>query len=82
MTYKFSRKELKTKKVTDFVHGDVIICNKKYYIHIRYRDGKYEYDNPSLLSYVTTREGETLDCTPVERPYYIEEFIYRKEGKK
>jgi hypothetical protein len=72
-----TRKELKNMKASDFKDGDCVQCGK-YFIVIKYRsDSGWEYDIPSLCSYVEVN-GRIIDCTPgIERPYYIDDFLSR-----
>lgn len=50
MLYKFTRKELKTKKASEFKEGDIIKTGI-YYIHIKYKSEIYgSYKTPSLCS--------------------------------
>lgn len=81
MHYKFTRKELKTKKASDFEEGDVIKTGI-YYIHIHYRTHRgakiVQYNTPSLCSYHERNDFGPCGCTPgVDRPYYIDDFLNR-----
>lgn len=77
MLFNFTRSELKGKKASDFVDGDVIRTGH-YYIYIKYtsRDGLHTYSRPSLCSYHEREDLKRCGCTPgVDRPYYIDDFL-------
>lgn len=78
--YRFTRKQLKSKKASDFKHGDLIEVGK-YIIHIEYKSGKRVKSSPTSFSWVEDRNTfKALDCTPGVRggrPYYIDEFLHR-----
>ena len=73
--YRFTRKELKEHKASEFEHGDHIIVSH-WRIYIRYWDDKNIYARPSLLSWVEERNTDKLiGSTPgADRPYYIDDF--------
>jgi len=71
MKYNLTRKELKTRKASEFKEGDIIKTGR-YYIYIKY--GKY--DRPSLCSYHERDDFKPCGCVPgCDRPYYIDNFI-------
>jgi hypothetical protein len=72
MKYKFTRKELKAKKASDFKDGDAIECSC-YIIFIKYG----EYKRPSLCSYIERIDCRPFRCSVETRPYYIDDFIGR-----
>ncbi len=78
--YKFTRKELKGKRASDFEHVDSIEVGR-YVIRIRCYDSGHgqHYARPSLLSWVEDiKTGKILDCTPgIGTPYYIDDFLGR-----
>ena len=80
MLYKFTRKELKEHKASEFKHGDYILVSH-YIIWICYHNDKNIYETPSLLSWVEERKNMTskfIGCTPgAGRPYYIDDFLGR-----
>lgn len=79
MLYTLTRKQLKTKKASNFKEGDIIKTGI-YYIYIRYTSQKYgtKYDRPSLCSYHERADLKPCGCTPgVDRPYYIDDFLSR-----
>lgn len=79
MLYKFTRKELKTKKASDFKEDDIIKTGI-YYIYIKYKSEKYgsRYNTPSLCSYHEREDFKPCGCTPgCDRPYYIDNFLSR-----
>ena len=77
MKYNYTRAELKTKKASEFLEGDIIKTGRYYiYIHYKSRDGRYSYNRPSLFSYHEREDSKKCGCTPgVDRPYYIDDFI-------
>ena len=81
--YRFTRKQLRSKKASDFKHGDEIEVSK-YRIHIAYKRGGMGgmvWDSPSAFSWVEDAHTfQALDCTPGMqggRPYYIDDFLNR-----
>ena len=80
MIYKFTRKELKNQRASDFKDGDSIDVSR-WVIYIRYIGTKEEgiYDKPSLLSWVQDNNtGVFIGSTPgAGRPYYIDDFLER-----
>lgn len=81
MIYNFTRKELKTKKASDFKEGDIIKTGI-YYLHIHYKSHRgatiHKYDRPSLCSYHERNDFKPCGCMPgVNRPYYIDDFFNR-----
>ena len=72
MIYKFTRKELKNQKASNFKEGDVINIDP-YFIFIKYGN----YDRPSLYSYHERKDLKpSCGCTPgSDRPYYIDDFL-------
>ncbi|MCK5161659.1 MAG: hypothetical protein KAQ99_08815 [Candidatus Aureabacteria bacterium] len=77
--YRFTRKELKQKKASDFKHNDVIYVSI-YIIYIRYKSKENSsiYSTPSLCSFHERRDFKPCGCTPgVDRPYYIDDFLGR-----
>jgi len=70
MVYRLTRKELKTKKGSDYKDYDVIVVDNKYEIEIYYNG----YDIPSLCSKVwDINRGKYQD--EFFRPNYITEFL-------
>lgn len=80
MLYELTRRELRKKKASEFVCGDMILTGP-YLITIRYqsRDGRHKYDRPALCSYHERRyDSKPCGCTPgADRPYYIDDFLNR-----
>ena len=78
--YKFTRKQLKSKKASDFKQGDMIRVGN-YIIHIVYKNRGKIRKSPTLGSWVEdARTFRSLDCTPGVRggrPYYIDDFLHR-----
>ena len=76
--YRFTRKELKERKASEFEHGDHINVSH-WTIWIRYHDKENIYISPSFLSWVEERNTARFsDCTPgAGRPYYIDDFLHR-----
>lgn len=78
-TYRFTRKELKDQKASDFKHDDYIKVSR-YIIWIRYNNEEItHYDTPALLSWVEdANTHKFIGCTPgAGRPYYIDDFLGR-----
>ena len=78
MLYHLTRSELKSKKASEFVEGDIIRTgNYIIFIHYMSSDGT-RYDTPALCSYHTRKNCVPCGCTPgVDRPYYVDDFINR-----
>ena len=79
--YKFTRKQLKTKKASDFKHGDMIKVGN-YLIHIMYKSiGSKTKTTPTANSWIEDYHTfKALDSTPGAlggRPYYIDDFLHR-----
>mgnify|MGYP001588600432 CR=1 FL=1 len=77
-----TKQELKKLKASDYLDGDVVIVEDRYYIYIRYSNNEgRKYDTPLLLSYVELGNGKKIDCTPGSSkgftPYYIHDFLGR-----
>ena len=71
--YVFTPKQLRMIGASQFSDGDIILVGK-YYIHIEYGP----YGTPSFGTWVETRYGKSLDCTPgAGTPYYIDDFKHR-----
>ena len=77
----FTRKQLKSKKASNFKHGDMIKVSN-YIIHIVCKNGTRDNSPPTpfkcwVEDYNTFK---SLDCTPGVRggrPYYIDDFLHR-----
>jgi hypothetical protein len=78
--YKFTRKQLRSKKASDFKHGDAIEVSN-YLINIAYKSGGRVRSAPTAFSWVENAHTfKALDCTPGVRggrPYYIDDFLHR-----
>lgn len=73
MLYTLTRKELKTRKASEFKEKDIIKTGI-YYIHIEYGP----YAKPALCSYHERADFKPCGYTPgVDRPYYIDDFLSR-----
>lgn len=80
-----TRKELKTRIITDFLDGDVLVVEWKYFIHVSYRDktGKI-WTRPNMATWVENESGKVLSSTPGVKggwPYYIAAFISSRYGR-
>lgn len=72
--YKFTRKQLKTKRGKDFKEGNIIKVSK-YFIEIHY--GKPDPKSPHWNSLVYTKDS-IADLKLYQIPQYIKDFLERR----